>query len=513
MTSLQSLQDYQQNSQLIQRARQELARRHVGVFAQSLKPDIQLGWFHLELCTALEQFYADVQARRSPRLMIFAPPRHGKSELVTRLFPAWVLGKNPDMSVISTSYSTDLANRMSRDVQRYIDHEQYRQIFPNTTLGDKQGDETRTASMFEVVGYQGGYRAAGVGTGITGMGADIAIIDDPVKDAQQANSKTYRDMVFEWYQSTLLTRVSAGGGILLVMTRWHVDDLAGRLLESETGFNVLSYRAIADHDEPNRRQGEALDPNRWPIHELESRKRSMSSYTWAALYDQSPVVAGGSLIQGHWFQRYSSLPELRKIIITADTANKTGQQNDYSVFLLSALGMDGNVYLLDMLRGKWTAPDLIQQANDFWLKHRIARVAEFYIEDVQSGTTLIQTLSLNLKHTIKPIKRTRDKFTRLNGVVAQISQGRVYLPSGETSFTDAAWVSGFINECENFTAEMSHANDDQVDTLIDSLETLLIGKATDRKKSLLAGLYSGSTRSRYRLQHQSSVDPFGVVYG
>ncbi len=490
---MQQLQNYPQNAVLIQRARAELARRHLDDFAVQVNPALKLGWFHRELSQALEQFYADVEAGKSPRLMVFAPPRHGKSELFSRLFPAWALGKNPDMSIIATSYSTDLANRMNRDVQRFIDSPAYADVFKNTRLGDKHGDESRTAAMFEIVGKRGAYRSAGVGTGITGMGADIAIIDDPVKDAQQASSQTFRDMAYEWYQSTLLTRVSPGGGVLLAMTRWHVDDLAGRILQNDPDFKVLSYKAIADCDEPNRRQGEALDANRWPVSELESRKRSMSDYTWSAMYNQSPVIAGGALIQGQWFSSYNTMPELRKIIITADTANKTGEHNDYSVFLLSGLGADGHVYLLDMLRGKWEAPELLRQASAFYQKHSALRIAEIYIEDAQSGTTLIQTLSRTLHSTIKPIRRTKDKFTRLNGVVAEISQNKVVVPvatifnSRNQPITSAAWVSDFLIECENFTAEMSHAHDDQVDTLIDAIEILLMQK--EQKSNLAAGLY------------------------
>lgn len=481
MNNLKQLQNYPQNQQLIQRARQQLAKRHFKEFIEYVNPSLELGWFHLEVIEALEQFYIDVKAKKSPRLMIFAPPRHGKSELFSRLFPAWCLGVNPDLSVIATSYSTDLANRMNRDVQRYIDDDNYRDVFTDTQLGGRQGDETRTASMFEIVNHRGAYRSAGVGTGITGMGADIAIIDDPVKDAQEANSSTVRNGIAEWYQSTLLTRVQAGGGILLVMTRWHVDDLAGRIIDNDESYRVLSYQAIAEADEENRRQGEALHPERWPIHELESRKRSMSDYTWSALYQQSPVVAGGALIQGGWFDRYDNLPVMKNIIITADTANKTGQHNDYSVFLLSGLGTDGNLYLIDLLRGKWEAPELIRQAQDFYNKHKSKRISSVNIEDAQSGTTLIQTLSRSLGHTIKPIRRTKDKFTRLNGVVSEISQGKVCLPS------HSHWVSSLVIECENFTAEMTHANDDQVDVLIDAIEILLIQK--QKRTNLAAGLY------------------------
>lgn len=455
------------------------ARNQLSAFVSQVKPHLEFGWFHLEICKALEQFYQDVIDKKSPRLMIFAPPRHGKSELFSRTFPAWALGKNPDLSLIATSYAADLSSRMNRDVQRIIDSPEYHSIFPETRLNGKNiiavsAGALRNSEIFEIVDHKGVYRSAGVGGGITGMGGEIGIIDDPVKDAKEANSTTVRKSVLEWYETTFYTRIAPGGGILLAMTRWNEDDLAGTLLKKNPDeWTVLSYPAIAVEDEKYRKEGEALHPERWPLKALQKTRKNISEYSWGALYQQNPKKKGGNLIEGEWFKRYIELPALRRIIITSDTASKTKEANDYSVFLCAGIDVSNNIYLIDLKRGKWKSPELIKTAKDFWNKHKRQSggnglgASEFCIEDKSSGTSLIQHLETELGNTVKPIPRNIDKFTRVNGVLPQISGGNVYIPE------NAQWISEFIDECEDFTDNDSHSFDDQVDALCDAIEQLV----------------------------------------
>ncbi len=208
----------------IAKAIKEKARRELLPFILWTKPDYKAGWFHHAVCEKLGQFLQDVLDEKSPRLMLQAPPRHGKSEIVSRRFPAYAFGRNPDLSMIATSYSNDLASAMNRDVQRVIDSEEYGQLFPDTTLSGAavrtvtaKGAYLRNSDNFEIVNHRGGYKSAGVGTGVTGRGGRILLIDDPVKDAQEAYSQTTRDSVWDWYTSTLYTRCEPGGGILLIM--------------------------------------------------------------------------------------------------------------------------------------------------------------------------------------------------------------------------------------------------------------------------------------------------------
>ena len=450
--------------------KQELSRRNLGDFTNYTKPDFIEGWFNKIIAAELQQFYHDVEAGKQPRLIIQAPPRSGKSELFSRRFPAWAFGQNPNLQIIAASYSTDLASRMNRDVQRIIDSEEYAGIFPetsfssNTSASINSQKNIRNSEIFEIAGYAGSYRSAGVGAGITGMGADIGIIDDPVKDAKEANSQTYRDSVWDWYTTTFYTRLAPKSGILLGMTRWHEDDLAGRLLAEMNNdgdqWRVISFPAIAESDEEFRKEGDALHPERYDIERLTKIKKAVGSQAWNALYQQRPSSKGGDVIKRAWFKRYSMLPLMRRVIIAGDTAQKVKQHNDFSVFIVAGIGIDGGLYIIDLIRGKWEAPELERKLEDIWNKYRASHKAQsVYIEDKSSGTGLIQSIQRKRNIPIKGVQVDADKYTRVLGIQGFIESGYVFLPDG------AEWVEDFLSECEKFTATDSHKHDDQVDTL------------------------------------------------
>lgn len=458
--------------------KQELSRRNLSDFTNYTKPDFIEGWFNRIIAKELQQFYYDVMAGKQPRLIIQAPPRSGKSELFSRRFPAWAFGQNPNLQIIAASYSTDLASRMNRDVQRIIDSEEYQGVFPETTLNGKNiatvsGQSLRNSEIFEIVGHAGAYRSAGVGAGITGMGADIGIIDDPVKDAKEANSQTIRDAVWDWYTTTFYTRLSPKSGILLGMTRWHEDDLAGRLLREMDNdgdqWRIVSFPAIAESDEEFRLEGEALHPERYDLERLTKIKKAVGSQAWNALYQQRPSSKGGDIIKGAWFKRYSVLPRMKRIIITADTAQKTKQHNDYSVIIVAGLGVDGGLYVIDLIRGKWEAPELEQKLSDVWNKYRSMSVHKVYIEDKSSGTSLIQNIQRKQRIPVEGVQVDTDKYTRVLGVQGYIESGYIYLPN------DAEWIEDFIKECEAFTATDSHKHDDQVDAMVMAITELMGG--------------------------------------
>ena len=444
-------------------------------------PNYKMGWVHREICETLEQFLQDVRDGKSPRLMISMPPRSGKSELVSRKFPAYAFGVDPNLQIIATSYGADMAQRFNRDVQRVIDNDLYKAAFPDTSLNagksnNSKGAYIRTSDLFEIVGHTGSYRSCGVGGGITGMGADILIIDDPVKDRKSANSATVRQSIYEWYTSTAYTRLSPGGGVIVMCTRWHVDDLLGMLLKEEQNggdkWHVINYPAIAEHDESHRKAGEALHPERYPLESLLKIKGAVGSADWASLYQGRPTVLGGNIIKSGWFKRYKQLPELKYRLVDADTALKTKEANDFSVFGCGGLGKEGNLYITDWRRGKWEAPDLKRNAIDFWIKQLAMKngvCRDFCVEDKASGTGLIQEIKRGTPPIpIRGIERDTDKLTRLQDVLGYIEAGRVYIPE------NAPWVSDFIAECEAFRGDMKHAHDDQVDVLVD-LITLTLG--------------------------------------
>lgn len=216
------------NKKLIQETiRQSLARQSLLGFILYTFKGYKAGWVHEEICQKLDDFLDAVRRKESPRLMLTMPPRSGKTEIVSRRFPAYVFGRYPDTSIIATSYAADLASRNNRDVQKIMDDIPYGEIFPQSKLYGKntrsnvQGTYLRNSDIFEVVGHKGVYKSAGIGGGITGMGGDILIVDDVFKDRSEADSPTIRNKVYNWYTSTLYTRLSPGGGILIIMTRWH----------------------------------------------------------------------------------------------------------------------------------------------------------------------------------------------------------------------------------------------------------------------------------------------------
>ena len=461
------------NENPVERLKNSLARDSFRYFVTQSNADYTWSRFHETIADELDAFLKAVERREGPRLAIMAPPRSGKSELGSRLFPAYAMGRNPDMEFIGTSYSADLATAMSRDVQSIMMAEAYQGIFPDTQLPGKHSVTVadrpkRTAELFEIVGRKGKYRAAGVGGGITGMGADIALIDDPVKDAADAASPTYRQKAWDWYTSTLLTRVSPGGGVLVIMTRWHEDDLLGRIIDKEPDWTVLRFPAIAENDSDDwRKEGEALAPNRYDVPELLKTKERVGPMVWAGLYQQRPAPADGGLIKDIWLKRYTVPPQIQWRIITGDTASKTGQSNDYSVFQLWGYGSDNRAYLLDQLRGKYEMPEL-QSALLGWIaKHRQgAPIRAVHIEDAASGVALNQVLRRQGGLPLSPIKRGRgegDKVFRVNNITGHLAAGNVLIPE------QAPWVHDFVSEMVQFP---SGAHDDQVDAFADGVNLI-----------------------------------------
>jgi len=459
----------------LQALQAELARRNLEDFIRFTYPNYDFGWFNEELAAALTQFVQDVVDGKQPRLMIFAPPRSGKSEQVSRRLPAWALGKYPDLQFIGSSYSADLANRMSRDVQRIIETDQYYQVFPDVKLPQK-GDtnHTRTQDLFEIVEHKGAYRAAGVGGGITGMGADIGVIDDPVKDAKEANSKTFRDGVWEWYTTTFYTRLSPKSGILLCMTRWHEDDLAGRLLEAAKNddgdqWQVIDYPAIAEKDEKHRKQGEALHPERFPLSRLLKIMRAIGSRAWNALYQGRPTSKTGGVFAVDKLQIIDAIPAgviINRVRAWDFAATKDG--GDYTVGVLIGEGNDGRFYILDVVRGQHSSLEV-----ESVLKATASRDGydvEIHLPQDPGAAGKAQAqrqVSLLSGYIAKSERMTGDKVTRASAFAAQVEAGNVVLLRN-------AWNDDFVNELGDFPRGK---HDDQVDAAADAFNDLARGSA------------------------------------
>ena len=447
-------------------------------------PQYMMGWVHEEICKELDAFLHAVIERRSPRLMLTMPPRHGKSELASRRFPAYALGRYPDLSFIASSYSGALASRMNRDVQRIIDDPLYRRLFPGTTLSGmdaarKEGTTRylRAGNIFEIVGRKGVYRAAGVGGGITGMGADIICCDDPVKDREAADSPTISQRIWDWYTSTLYTRLSPGGGIIIIQTRWADTDLSGRLLEAQArgegdSWRVVNFPAIATQDEAHRRKGEALHPDRYPLESLERIKLAVGIRDWEALYQQHPIPEGGAIFREDWLRRTwlpKDLPSRFDLVVQSwDMTFKDGSASDYVVGQI--WGKKGaDFYLLDQVRGRWSFTESVDMVRN--LTSRASRfekgATRKYIEDAANGPAVIDMLKHEIPGII-PVKPDGTKVARAHAVTALFEAGNVVLPDSSV----APWVFDYKLELARFP---NAAHDDQVDATTQALRQLSSG--------------------------------------
>lgn len=446
------------------------ARKSLISFITYIDPEYIVSDFSISVCAALEQFIEDQANGLRPILIIQAPPQHGKSQIVSRYLPAFFFGLNPDLAIGGLSYGKDLASDMNRDVQRIMMSDEYKILFPESSLNSRRVvtidvEAKRNSETFEIVGRNGRYVSQGVGGPLTGKRLDIGIIDDPIKNAQEALSATVKDSVWNWYITTFITRLSKNSGQIIMATSWATDDLSGRVQASGVKCKTLKFPAIDSN-------GNALIPELHPIEKLLETKATMSNYFWSAMYQQSPIVLGGGLIKGEWFHRYNILPLIKYRRMYADTAQKTQERHDYSVLQCWGLGVDGKIYLIDQIRGKWEAPELKRKTIDFWNKHiafneKQGALQRIGVEDKASGTGLIQDIQRENQIPIFAIQRNKDKYTRVLDVQGYIEAGYVSIPD------NLPFVSDFVAECEAFTADDSHAHDDQIDPMCDAIVEML----------------------------------------
>ena len=461
------------NSAVAYQARLELARRTLIDFTCHTFPNYQAGWHHELLAEYLDQYISG----NIKRLIVTMPPRHGKSELVSRRLPAFILGKNPDATIIATSYTADLATRMNRDVQRIMDDPSYKQLFPETRLSGAnvrsiaQGTYLRNSDIFEVVGRRGYYKSAGVGGAITGMGCNYGIIDDPIKNRAEAESLTFRKMVYDWYISTFYTRLESNASILITMTRWHEDDLVGRLLDASKNdpgadqWVVLNLPATTEKPGTRdpRSPGEALWPEKYSDSELRSIKITLGTYDWESLYQQNPSSPEGMILERAWWQYYRQAPNhFDEIIQSWDCTFKDTDGTDYVVGQVwGKLG--SNKYLLDQVRDRMDLPTTIRAIKNLSNKWPLAEAK--YIEDKANGPAVIQMLKGQISGLIA-VEPEGGKVVRARAVSPTIEAGDVYLPDRQS------WVNDFVEECAAFP---NGKFDDQVDAMTQALNRLSYG--------------------------------------
>lgn len=484
-------------------AARTLARRKLLQFIKRFKPKYMAGWVHEDICRRLEKFMKDVEDGKEPRLLLMMPVRHGKSEIASRHFVPFVLGHHPDWEIIAASGAQSLALSFSRYIRDLVRDPSYQAVFPKLKL-DAQSQSVENWNTTQ----GGGYLAAGIGTMITGRGAHILLIDDPVKDAEAADSQTQRDNTWEWFMSTAYTRLAPGGGVLGIMTWWNDDDWAGRVQQSmATGdgdmYEIVKYPAINEIGDEyllsddtmveippgapvpegakmTRPHNTALHPARYTLIALLKRKATYYALGqqrwWSALFQQNPAPEEGAYFTKRMFRVHSFQPSRHNCVIFQawDFAITEGEQNDWTVGCTIMQDENDLLYVLDVMRfrsgdGIDIMEVVVKYAQD-WKPHLIG------FEDGQIWKALESTF-LKVCETKKyypsyeVLKPFTDKFVR-----AQPLRGR--MQAGKISWPDRApWFEVLKSEFLRFGGGGRH--DDQVDSIAWAVR-LTLSKAAPR---------------------------------
>lgn len=429
------------------------ARSSLLEFTLYTKPDYEVNWHHQLLCDYLDKFASG----EITRLMVFMPPRHGKSELGSRRLPAYLMGKNPECSIISCSYSADLASRMNRDVQRIIDTPRYQKLFPDTTLSGEnirtnaQGAYLRNSDIFEVIGHRGVYRSSGVGGGITGMGCNFGIIDDPIKNREEAASATYREKTWEWYTSTFYTRLEKDAQILLIMTRWHEDDLAARIIkhskeEGGENWKILKLPALPEPGNTNdpRSGNEPLWENKFNTSRLEAIRQVIGPYQWASLYQQRPAPIEGGLWKYATIERYrvKSHPPLIRIVVGVDPSVTATTSSDDTGIIVGGIGTDHHGYALGDYTVHGSPHEWALGVARAFRRHQ----SDLVVGEVNNGGDLVEVNLRTVDPNIpfKSVHASRGKQIRAEPVAGLYEQGRIHHVGTFPELEDqmCGWVPG-----------------------------------------------------------------------
>lgn len=418
--------------------RDTLATGPVRPWLEAASPRMRWDWRHL---VYIEQALDRVTAGKTKRLMLFLPPRHGKSELATVRYPVYRLERDPETRVIVGAYNATLARKFSRKARRIARE--------RLALSD---DRTAVEDWETTRG--GGVRAVGVGDGVTGQGGNLIIIDDPVKSREEADSETYRDRVWEWYTDDLYTRLEPGGAIVLIMTRWHEDDLAGRILGSEdaAAWDVISLPAFALEDDPlGRKLGEALCPDRFDEAALADIKRVTTGFD--ALYQQAPTPKAGEMFDPAWFEVVRAAPALATRVRGWDKAATAGD-GDWTVGCRLSRTPQGVFYIEHIERGQWGPGAADQTIRNTAVLDGVAVHQHGEQEPGASGkrdaAAFIRMLT---GFSVSAEPSSGDKVIRARPFASQAEAGNVKIVAGP-------WVRAFLEELRQFPRGK---NDDQVD--------------------------------------------------
>lgn len=471
-------------------------------FVRFMQPDWTLAPFQIELIEALDALEKDelVNENGEPidNLLVTMPPRMAKSTFCTIFFPAYFMARDPSRFIMSCSYNSQLATDFGRNVRDVVEDPRMTQVFPDLKLSS----ESRAADVWATED-RGKYFAVGIGGTTSGRPANLLILDDPIKARDDAESMTQRNKTWNYYTSALNMRLQPDNHgrppkTVVVLTRWHPDDVAGRLMRSEDwkegrwkhinfqGIQTIQSKPIPVNklpkDHPSYNPGPlnqlteskrtyteetevSIWPERFPLDVLQRRRR-LNPREFASLYQQQPYIEGGNLIKSEWWQYYPAdlRPErFAALVIACDTAFKKTELSDYSVAVTAGMDRTGDIYIIDVMRGRYEFPELKQRLIQLNNKWRGRGLRSIYVEDKASGQSILQELKRQSGMSVIGYKTVHDKVARLNAVLPLIEGGRVFMP--ET----APWLDTFMEEAISFPGG---SHDDQVDALTIALDVL-----------------------------------------
>lgn len=409
-------------------------------FCQLLDSNYEAVWFHEVLADILEKALKRTQEKKKTRIILTIPPRHGKTMTTSQYFPAWVLGKYPTLKFILSSYGADLSEKVGMKTRDLINSERYQAIFPNVELRADSKSKT-----FWMTKQGGSYFAVGVGGPVTGEGASIILIDDPHKNREEAESQTQRDKVWEYYRSTLYSRLEGAGTVIVIMQRWHQDDLVGRLLAEEEenkkagkiteDWEVINFPAIAEEEEFHkghrvRKAGEPLWPSKFPLDVLNNIREVQGLVNWSSQYQQDPILAENQEFKKEFFKYYQEEDLNGKYLsyfTFVDPAISQKKSADNTVVLTVAKEINGpNFYRIREDSGHFTP----QQTIDLIFKHQADYRSEVYMETIafQKALKFSVEEEQKIRQRYFTIKETKsgNKELRIRGLLPMYERGVVY---------------------------------------------------------------------------------------
>lgn len=407
-------------------AKREMARRKLLSFVKYRFPGYKSNWHHEVLADALER----VERGELKRLIVNMPPRHGKSELVSVNFPAWCMGKNKDRSIIAASYAASLAQDFGRKVRNIMDDSDYKTLFDTRLAEDSQAKGSWATNG------RGEYNAAGVGGSIVGKGASILIIDDPVKNREEADSEVISENIWDWYKGAARTRLTPDGAIVIVMTRWRDNDLVGRIIEetrvtSGEKWEVVTLPAIAEHDEEHRKVGEALWANHYTLENLEQIRNDVGSYEFASQYQQNPINRETQLFKPDLFRNITLREVQEKVtscFVTIDSALSKRKNSDYTGVCINWVDSE-NVWHLKAYRTKVDPTELIQLIFDL---HKAYKPEAIGLEETTMTQAIdpfltVEMAKRNVYPNVVPLKHGGvNKEVRIKGLLPRYDRGHIY---------------------------------------------------------------------------------------